>query len=299
MDELLDAEEACLTALARPELRRVGDQLAQSFDAFTELAKVTAHPESVAHLTSLIHSAEANPVGLSRWLLLRGSLQAIPRVASWRVFGSVKRLWIEEVLYYTQPRGDLSIFAPEHVRFREMARIVTLRRYPAGQFHWEITGFPRSWIARTAISKWPRLLSTLSQMGGFQPLVETHINERRTNRPVLTESEGLRSYYRLARSIELQPEVRGFMACSWLYCSQTAEVTPHLAWLRKFFLDRGAFIGTLGPAPPDSGFLSGELRRTLYNDGRYRPLMTYVLWPRRSILDWARTVALEKTDPRV
>ena len=296
MKHLLVAEKACHDALATPELRRIGEQLSNlTIDAWAELEKVTVHPESTAHLKALVNSIGEDSIEIVRWFLLRASLAALPRIPSWRVIPSVKGLWADDVLYYARPSGDLSVFSLDNVRFREMARIATLRRYPAGQFHWEISGLPRSWVLRTHPSRWPALLSTLClRTRGFAPMAETHLNDRRRNRLSLTESEGVRSYYRLARSLELQPEIKGLVTCSWLYCATTAEITPRLAWLRRFFLDQGAFVASIGPAPPESGFLVGsEERRQLYEEGRYRPLATFVLWPRKAILDWARTVVLD------
>jgi len=299
--ELKNAEESCRTALRSRELCGVDEQLAaRGFDAWSALERVNVRPESVAHLLHLAHSLRCDEVDFARCLLLQGSLSALPRVAAWRVFEGVKRLWAEDVLYYCQPAGDLRIFSPAHIRFREMAKIVTLRRGPAGQFHWEAGGVPRSWIVHTTPWRWPGLFRVLFRLRGFGPLVETHINARRKNRPILTEAEGIRSYYRIARSIELQPEIQGLVAFSWLYCAETGRVTPHLQWLRRFFVERGAFVESVGAASPDSGFLVGsEERRRRYDEGKYRPQMTYVLWTRDQILRWARETALEHHDPRL
>jgi hypothetical protein len=299
-EEQLDAAEiACAAALDRPEMRAVSERCGRLIDAEQELSRLTPEGNST-WITRTVDLTGVDGISFSRWLLLRVALEKIPRVRVWPVFASVKRLWAEEILYYANPVGYLSVFCPRGARFLEMARIVTLRRYPAGQFHWEVTAFPRSWLLQTPPSRWPGLLAALWDLGGFRPMVETHINARRKNRLILTEPEAVRSYYRLARSIELQPEIRGLIVCSWLYCQTTAEVSPHLAWLREFLLTRGAFAAEVGPAPEDSGFLIGsELRRKLYYEGRYKPQHTYMLWARKDILDWARSANLEGSDPLV
>jgi len=287
---LTAAKEACQAALEEPALKGVTDQLAGStIDAVAELLKVTIQPESSRHIGTLAASLGLEPQTLARWLLIRTALKAMPEISSWKVSEPVKRFWAEDVAFYANPTGDLSIFSPSHVRFQEMARIVTLRRYPAGQFHWEISAFPRSYAVRTPISLWPKLFSTVClKLHGFGPVAEIHVNDRRRNRLTLTESEGCLSYYRMAKSLELRPEIKGMFTCSWLYCASTAQVTPRLAWLRELFSKNGAFIGSIGPAPPDSGFLTGSKeRRELYEAGQYHPLMTYVLWPRQAILGWA------------
>jgi len=290
MTDLVALQQACLEALEAPGLRLLTDRLAgQAIDAAAELTKGTAKRESSRHLAALAPATAVEAQTLGRWLLLRAALSALPGIPSWRVSEPVKRLWADDVLFYAKPAGDPSIFAVDNVRFQEMARIVTLRRWPAGQFHGEIAALPRSYALHTSVRLWPKLFATLAfELRGFGPLVETHLNVRRKNRLFMTESEGMRSYYRLARSIELRPEIKGLLAGSWLYCASTAEITPHLAWLRGFFLKNGAFAAAIGPAPTDSGFLiGGEKRRQAYEEGLYRPTLTYILWPRKKMLEWA------------
>lgn len=287
---LARAREACQAALNAPEICAVTDALAGRVQPRAELEKVTVEPRSTEDLTALAAKYAVDSTSLTRWLLLNTVLETIAQIPPWPVAESVKRLWAEDAIFYAKPTGNLSVFSPQNVRFREMARIATLRRYPAGQFHWEIAGFPRSLAFRTPIVLWPKLFWTIgAKMGGFAPVAETHLNDRRNNRLTLTESEGVLSYYRLARSMELQPEIKGLFTCSWLYCPTTANVSPRLAWMREFFAELGAFIGSVGPAPSDSGFLVGsEVRRKLFEKGDYRPQMTYILWPRGDMLEWAR-----------
>ena len=297
MDDLRIASDACHAALESPELRKVDERLRKlRIHAGEELEKVTHSPGSVGRLERLAEAGRVDRIAFARWLLVKASLAAMPRIPGWRVSPSVRRLWADEVLYFAAPAGDLSFFGLDHVRFREMARIATLRRYPAGQFHWEIAGFPRSWLLRSHPRRWPGLLATLGlKLGGFWPMVEPHLNARHWgNRSLVTEPEGVSSFYRIARSVEMQPEIRGLLACSWLYCPETAAISPHLSWMRRLFVERGAFIDSIGPAPPDAGFLIGsEQRRKLYENGQYRPTITYVLWPRKAMLEWSRTLGEE------
>jgi hypothetical protein len=204
-----------------------------------------------------------------------------------RVSETVKRLFADEFQFFANPPEDwLSGFQVDDVRYREMVRLATLRRFPAGQFHWEISAFPRSWILR-ARQPW-KVLPYVTSMRGFGPLFELHLNERRTNRLILLEDEANISYYRAARSAERQTGVRGLLLASWLFCKSTADVTPHLAWLRRTPESAGALLADIGPAPEDSGFLVGSTqRRQLYEKGIYRPNLTCVLWPRKALIKWA------------
>ena len=233
-------------------------------------------------------SASLDETDLAHALLLAASLQALSRVPSLPVSDAVKELFVEEFLFYAAPPAAWRArFRFSDVRFQEMGRIATLQRFPAGQYHWELAAFPRSWLPRVA-QRWAAVTRAFLPMKGFGPLFELHLNDRRKNRVMLLEKETALSCYRAARSLELQPAVKGIMTSSWFYCVSTGVVTPHLAWLRRFFLEAGAVALDLGEAPADAGFLVGSPdRRRLYEEGKYRPQLTCMLWPRRSVLQWA------------
>lgn len=292
-DRLAAATEACERTLALPEFLQVSAALGSYADpanAFHLLSAVTAN-SSTEEFSCLRDLAPADPATnlVERTLLLLAVRHATPLVAEFPVSDSVKNLFAEDFEFYaTPPARWIESFRADHVRYREMARIVTLRRFPAGQFHWEMAAFPRSWALRN--DKVFQLLSHLAfRMHGFGPLFELHLNERRKNRLMLLEAEGCRSYYKMAESLERQPGTKGLLMGSWLYCESTARITPHLAWLRQIPLDAGALAVSVGPASPDSGFLVGSNeRRKLYEEGKYRPQVTCILWPRDSVIAWAK-----------
>lgn len=186
----------------------------------------------------------------------------------------------------------------EHVRFREMARIATLHRFPAGQFHWEISGVPRSTFWKAGARGALTVAAAVARSGGLAPMFEFHVNERRKNRSVLLEGEAAASYLRMARALEFNPPVRGLMSCSWLFCPTIAQATPRLAWLRRQLQEAGASLIPLGPAGPESGFLKGSPeRRVEFESGRLRPRLVLVIWPRASVLAWARRKAAGQAAP--
>ena len=174
-------------------------------------------------------------------------------------------------------------------RFLEMAQFVTLERYPAGQHDWEVTGLARSWLAKARLMELPRLLAGLAcKTHGFAPLARIHLNAWRANPLLILPREAERSYFRIAQSLPLQPQLKGLMAYSWFYSTAVRDVSPHLCWLRDFFAAHGAIIAEMERAPPDYGFMIGSARRrALYQEGRFRPRLTLILWPRKDMLAWA------------
>ena len=288
---------ACGHAFQSGVLPQVREKLAGSAGnrrAFEMLGRSTAlrHPEP-----RLVQEFRSEPDGaaasldepdLAHALLLAASLHALTKVPSLPVSDAVKELFVEEFLFFAAPPAAWRArFRFSDVRFQEMGRIATLQRFPAGQYHWELAAFPRSWLPRVA-QRWAAVTRAFLPMRGFGPLFELHLNDRRKNRVMLLEKETALSCYRAARSLALQPAVKGIMTSSWFYCGSTGVVTPHLAWLRGFFLEAGAVALDLGEAPADAGFLVGSPdRRRLYEEGSYRPQLTCMLWPRRSVLQWA------------
>lgn len=295
-DRLRESEQACRLALEEPELARYGPAFAKKFpaaeDCYVALAKAGISSDSAAGLEAIAQRLQAPPHAFERWMLLRALHTAFPRIASWPVADDVKACWADEAFSFARPPELwLPSFFVADIRYREMARVATLQRYPAGQFHWEVSALPGSWLARAPVRDWWRLgKSVVWEMRGTGPVAEIHVNNRRKNRLTLSESEGLRSYYRLARSLKFQPELHGLIGCSWLYCPSTAILAPRIAWMREFFLSQGAALFPIGPAPADSGFLVGsEERKRLYEEGSYRPTLTCAVWPRSRILTWAET----------
>jgi hypothetical protein len=297
-EQLAVAAETCRVKLQEDSyaslLQHLGPQR-EPEAAFQLLSRITMQPESsqqVGRLCASIRSemgpSEPDRHAVEQTLLLLASQHAITQVPGLPVSDNVKGLFAGEFKFFANPPAIwLPHFRSDDVRYMEMARVATLRRFPAGQFQWEAAAFPASQMARVR-QPWRVLAYLIRKMGGFGPLIELHVNERRKNRLILLEKESHISYYRAARSIEKQPQVRGVVLTSWLFCESTAQITPHLAWLRRTPQSAGALIVDLGPAPPDSGFLTGsEERRKLYQQGLYRPKDTCILWPRKLLIDWA------------
>jgi hypothetical protein len=290
-DRLALAYESCRRALQEPPFPQItaglGDH-ANPATAFQLLTQVTMQ-SSGGSLPALCASVELNPDhAVERALLMLASQYASTQVPSLPVSERVKELFAEEFEFFANPSPAWRPqFGSDNVRFREMARVATLRRFPAGQYQWEPDVLPRSWLFKTR--SWVRLMHhVIVKMGGFSPTWEFHLNARRKNQGFLTEKQACISFYRGAKSIEKQPEVKALMSTAWLYGESTAEISPHLAWLRTLPQSGGALVVDLGPAPEDSGFLIGSVeRRKAFDEGRYRPHIGCVLWARKDLIAWA------------
>lgn len=291
-ERLALASQACASVLQQPPFPQILSSIGQYAEpaaAFHLLSQVTMH-QSGDILPALCTSTEPDSQSgtVERALLMLAAQYAAPQVPSLPIADSVKELFAEEFELFANPTPAwVSAFRCDNVRFREMARVATLRRFPAGQFQWEATALPRSWLFETR-QVFSLLRYVLFKLGGFSPLWELHLNELRKNRRMLLEKEGKLSYYRAAKSLERQPEVKGIMQVAWLFSESTAEISPHLAWLRTVPQSGGALVVDLGPAPEDSGFLTGSVeRRKKYEEGSFRPRTGCLVWPRKELVAWA------------
>jgi hypothetical protein len=228
--------------------------------------------------------------GLQRYVLLTAGLKYLKQVAGLRVASSVKALLYDEFCFVA--RGEkrwISVLDLAHTSFPATCRILTLQRFPAGQTHWEVSGFPKSWFRAMPPRELPRAGAfLLFRMRGLSPFFVCHMATRWTQPVILREEEDVKSCYRMAASMMLQPEVRGYMSSSWLNDPNIAAYSPHLAW-RLNKLRYGAMLTTIGAAPPDSGFLDGSpARKQKHDEDNWTPKVGVLLWPRGEMLSWAR-----------
>lgn len=289
---LATAHDVARTALA--ELRDVEMRLPEVMrGAEPWYALLSRYPstESLAALDKLRRDADPKQSArLVRYGLLQAATVAAGAIAGLTLAPAVRLLFCEFVLNLARPKPQwAAFFEVGHIRFEEIVRVVTLRRFPAGQHDWNISRIPFSWLPRLRPRDLPRFLGELAALRGRPPMAVTHLNYMRPNPWVVLNTESQKSYHRIARSIELHPHVKGILTYSWFYCPSVKEVTPHLAWLRDFFCDNGARLFEMQPAPESSGFTVGSRRRQqLYASGRFRPRITMVVWRRREFLAWAK-----------
>lgn len=97
-------------------------------------------------------------------------------------------------------------------------------------------------------------------------------------------------YRRIAALLVRHADVRGLVGTSWFYDPQLETVSPHLAYLRKRPLERGAFLVRNGTTDYDirSATAKSATRKRLHDAGKYTPVSYTLLWPREALDEWAR-----------
>jgi hypothetical protein len=295
-DLLEDLRCSIEQALAEDDLREtVADMDALGVhddDCVDLLRNVTEAPASLANIRALRGRLEHPPGAgaLERVLLLRSWRRSFERLPELPVHESVKRLICEEARIVARPSAKaVREFDLDRNVFVALSKLATLRRFPAGQLDWELSGMPRSWLARISPRVLPRVVYWIGiRMGGFAPTFFIHLAVHRQHRGTLLEQESNRAYYRMAQSMSRQPHVKGLVASSWLHSPDTMSASPHLTGLNRVFLENRALVTTMGPADPESGvFFRSPERRRLFEEGRFTPTTGLVLWPRADMLVWA------------
>jgi hypothetical protein len=290
------ARQRCTAALEQAGPRSIAsalDSLGISLPrCVAYVADVTERAETLQPLVSIKADLERHGVDLTdaafeRYVLTAAALRSLDALGTAAVSDAVKALCCEAYAKFPERRRRLDL---RHHSFVELSKIATLRRFPAGQFDWEPSGLPRSWIPKIrpmrALGRTLQLLATRTR--AFGPAFFVHMGTGGKNY-VLLEREAERSYYRMAQSLALQPHTIGLIASSWLHSPDTFAISPHLAWLNRVFTENGAVLATMGPADPGCGVLHrSPERQRAYEEGRLKPTLGLVIWPRDEMMAWAR-----------
>ena len=173
--------------------------------------------------------------------------------------------------------------------FIAASKICTLRRFPSGPMDWVVSGMPRSWFARIPVRQLaPALRFIFFEFGGIKPAFYLHVAHPPRNRSLILQKEVRKSYYRMARSLAFQPEIKGIMCASWLHDPGAWKDAP-LAWINEPYVEWGGkIVAPLGPAPVESGFLKfNPERRKRLERGELKLMTTLAMWPRKAALAWA------------
>lgn len=265
------------------------------FDFLSRIGlRTRALPQFAEWIARARQAGIAEPFVVERYLVLQACTVALSRLQDLQADESVKRQWCATCKLLTLP-GIEQDQRLDHRSdaFGELAQLVTLRRFHAGQLSFDImrlsVGSLLWWTLSVHPLDAPRwVYELIAGPWMFGAVVSPHVCYWRARPGFFLPKEQLRSFSRIAKTIALYPRLRGLVACSWLYSPDVGAESPHLAWTRDFFVQRGAFIVGIGPADESDGFLVGsERRRRLYAEGKFCPELTCVLWRRSDLLTWA------------
>lgn len=236
-------------------------------------------------------AGEAAGAVFARYGLLLAAAQHIHDIPLVPVDHEVQTLFLEECIHLVNASGaERDWFEMGRPNFGSMCKLFTLRRFPAGQFHWEVSGLPRSTFLRVGGLDRARLVRAAWRLGGLSPLFVPHMPWRR--QLTLLERQQHRALFRMAEAMRRQPQIRGLLAEAWFHSPDAPKVSPHLAFVNRVFQEWGGFVLDSGPATEESGvFVGGEGRRRLAAEGKFEPRLGLVIWPRREMLRWAAHVA--------
>lgn len=286
---LRDAAAAGLFSPIRAALRRLG---VDDATLLASIAQVDERPETHAVVQRwrgeiLGPGTEPRAYPLERYALLLAALHSVPKLAALPVPEAVVQLFLQEFVRLTAPgESELDWFGAGGTSFAAISKLVTLRRFPAGQFHWEVSGLERSSFLRVRGFDRARLVGAVLRLGGFSPVFYPHMPWRK--QLALLEGQQQLSYYRMAEAMRRQPRIRGLIVESWFHSPDTPRVSPHLAWVNKVFHEWGGVVVCSGPAGALSGvFERGTLRKRLAEEGKFSPTLGLVVWPRQAMLRWA------------
>ncbi|MGD1095853.1 MAG: polysaccharide deacetylase family protein [Bryobacteraceae bacterium] len=290
-------ESVCRDALRSPGLMEITTKLREydpSGKARLEWLRALwtrgAFPaEAQAAITAARAVAGKADFGFERVLLLEAALGSLDRLTDARLDLATQALVCNQYEFFVNPGEDWRHrFDSSSYSYRAYAGMSLLDRIPAGRLDWEISGIPRSWIPKIRRRDLPRVLRAIAtKIGGFKPVVFTHLAFRQTPFATLRESDVNASYLRIARCLALRPELKAIVTASWFYSAETHRVSPHLRWTTRMFEENGGIVSDLGRCPEDAGFLVGSIeRQKLYESGDYKPTEGVILWPRRAVLEW-------------
>jgi hypothetical protein len=225
---------------------------------------------------------------LERVLLSLAADVSRPRVNDLPVAPSVKKLLLREWdSYAAPPQPGTTPLAAGSYAFVIGAKTASLRRFPAGPLDWEISGMPRSWCLQIPWRDRFRAFRLIAlEMRGFAPVFFTHVAPRPRNRALILRSAVLKCYHSIARSLMLQPEIRGIVTESWFHDPQALKENPHLAALNEPYLYCGGWLTTLGtPSSASAPLLqNGE---NGYAQDRSKYQRGLAIWPRQAVISWA------------
>jgi len=284
----------CLQALAAPYFQELEMRLQHSGQADDACVRAIAAVndelatlEPMKRLLTAFGGEIAGGIG-ERFLVLKTILRSLPSVSTLNVAGGVKRYFYESFQDFAVNEASHAWCRAGRFSFVVICKKATLRIFPGGEFYWEISGFPRSWLKLIP----PRSLSAAllffaTKFKGFAPAFFFHLDPGRRVR-ALSPATLNACYLLMAECLELQPEIKGILTIGWLHSPDTHAISPHLAWRNQAIAENGGFVSRInGPVEHELVFHRSPERRKAFEAGRFTPTNGLVLWASADMRKWA------------
>jgi hypothetical protein len=186
--------------------------------------------------------------------------------------------------------GSSAEFDLREHSLRSDFRIAGFGRIPVGVEHMELSGVPRSLLYRGGISQGARFGRMLWHSGGVAPYYQTHMSHGVAPAHfglVYTPRSQRKMLRNIAECLKLNPQVRGLLASSWWFDPELETISPGLGFLRRGFVESGAFLFRYGPPANDHATANSPQRKKLVEEGKYTPMTYTIVWPRKLMIRWA------------
>lgn len=178
----------------------------------------------------------------------------------------------------------------EDVFWKDLA-LARLQMFPAGaQIVETYSGFGLKQGFNKNLSQAIKFLQLIVSGSGRNGYYQIH-----THTPELSEftEKGWNDcYVRIAEMLKINENIKGIFGASWFYDPQLESISPKLMYLQKTPLDNGAKGFYLGDDLTGNALAKSKTRNQLYKDGKYKPKSYMLVWPRKELLQWAKSRSL-------
>lgn len=246
-------------------------------------------PGAIAEFKRSLTGGKETEEGLvERFLILHGVLEFVGRIPELPVVSTVKKLFCEQFLSFARDEASKARYRSDSFLFVVMGKQASLRLFPAGELYWEVGGLPRSRLLKLPPLSLPIAVYFLyTKFKGVKPAFFYHLNPLRKIK-ILVPKEMHKSLYLMAKSLALQPQVKGIYTTGWLQSPDTIRASPHLAWRNKVFEENGGLIlGMKEEGIHKLVFENSPERKKLYEEGKFKPTNGLVMWAAQDALRWA------------
>lgn len=234
------------------------------------------------------------PTAFERYVILNTFLVGCEKMQRAPAPESIKRIFREMVsqIAARDPRWDQYLDYDGRL-FYHLARLACVERFNAGEMSFEFDKrLPLNFLFRMNPIQAPIFLAyCMFIMRGRASVFSFAFNYVRDNRLILPQKDFERTLWRAAKMLEMHPAVDGLLSAAWFHSAATAAAFPRLAWMRTLFAENGAFLIDLERGYEQDITYNSAQRRKLFDEGKFVPRHTVMLWSRKAVLRWAASRA--------